>query len=348
MLRRPFPDITLDWRHPIGTFSLLCKALSPRLHLFSKELYWKVIKGSTPPEPAELAANADIDDWYNRGIDKFIRLLHKEHRYKTALAEYVFMSAALLHFEEETIKIIDTHDVFSGRSARYQSLGIKDSFFSTSRHQERRGLDRADIVIAIQEDEANTLSQLTEAPIATIGHPVELATPIERKEGRNNVLYIGAGNTANIQAMKFFFQDVFPSLRERFPNLSLILAGSICDHIEPTDGCILLGEVPSVNAAYEQADVVINPVMVGTGLKIKNVEALGFAKPLITTAHGSEGMGRFQGAYKEANTPEEFVHCVAEVLENNEVYKEMSQSAFDSIKKYNDDIVMKLKFAFKA
>ena len=37
--------------------------------------------------------------------------------------------------------------------------------------------------------------------------------------------------------------------------------------------------------AYDKADVVVNPAVVGSGLKIKNIEALGRGKVLVITSH---------------------------------------------------------------
>ena len=40
---------------------------------------------------------------------------------------------------------------------------------------------------------------------------------------------------------------------------------------------------------YLNIDVVVNPIEFGSGLKIKNVEAIAYGKPLITTPHGANG-----------------------------------------------------------
>jgi glycosyltransferase involved in cell wall biosynthesis len=79
----------------------------------------------------------------------------------------------------------------------------------------------------------------------------------------------------------------------------LLIAGKICDWFNLVDGRAesllrnrvrLLGPVDRLEDFYSQVDLAINPVQFGTGLKIKNVEALAYGKPLVSTASGAAGM----------------------------------------------------------
>ena len=66
----------------------------------------------------------------------------------------------------------------------------------------------------------------------------------------------------------------------------------------------LLGVVESLEEAYTRAAVIVNPVLAGTGLKTKTVEALGHAKPLVTTSCGAEGIEDAAGtAFLMADDP---------------------------------------------
>jgi len=50
------------------------------------------------------------------------------------------------------------------------------------------------------------------------------------------------------------------------------------------------GEMPNLKSIYDLSDIVINPLTIGTGLKIKSIEALGFSKALISTSVGADGL----------------------------------------------------------
>jgi glycosyltransferase involved in cell wall biosynthesis len=74
----------------------------------------------------------------------------------------------------------------------------------------------------------------------------------------------------------------------------------------------LLGEIADITAAYAQAQVVLNPLRFGTGLKIKSVEALSYGRPLVTTSVGAEGLGAgCEGAWMVGTDAKGLAdHCV--------------------------------------
>ena len=127
------------------------------------------------------------------------------------------------------------------------------------------------------------------------------------------------------------------------PDAVLLIAGNVCDHISEAPGCKLLGEINDIRSAYTQADVVINPAVVGTGLKIKNIEALGFSKPMVTTHHSAVGIDPDQNAFFIVNTNEEFSNCIINLLSDDKLYAEMSKNAYRTAREYNRIIDKKLE-----
>ena len=287
--------------------------------------------------------NRNIDDWYNSGIDSFVEKAHRRFKYKAVLAEYVFMSRALLQFNSSVLKIIDTHDVFTERHAKYERAGISERFFSTTMPEEAKGLNRADIVIAIQEQEAEQLRKMTSKPVVTIGHAVRLSKPQIRRSGRNNMLYVGAGNLGNIDGISHFINEVMPLIVNAVPGATLLMAGGICRYVQESPHCRLLGEVDRIEDVYSRADVVINPGVVGTGLKIKTVEALGFGKPAVLTDNALEGLEDARGACLIANEDKEFAQQIIRLLSNKDLYEKLSMKSIEYIKKYNNNINNNIK-----
>jgi glycosyltransferase involved in cell wall biosynthesis len=57
----------------------------------------------------------------------------------------------------------------------------------------------------------------------------------------------------------------------------------------------LMGIVPSPREIYQVSLFMINPMLSGTGLKIKTVEAMAHGRAIISTPAGVEGMGRAPG-----------------------------------------------------
>jgi len=66
------------------------------------------------------------------------------------------------------VKILDTHDLFSGRRELFENFGVAPEFFYTSPEREKIALDRADAVIAIKQSEAVTIEALTRRTVLSV------------------------------------------------------------------------------------------------------------------------------------------------------------------------------------
>ncbi|MFC1680973.1 glycosyltransferase [Pseudomonadota bacterium] len=89
------------------------------------------------------------------------------------------------------------------------------------------------------------------------------------------------------------------------------------------------------NPAKLPADVVINPAVAGTGPKIKNVEALGSGKILITTSHGAEGFGSGNPTFLIADSAAEFAARIVDILSDLDRYNDLAEEAYQYARGYN-------------
>jgi polysaccharide biosynthesis protein PslH len=96
-----------------------------------------------------------IDDWCGDDLLDEVRKQFDSRTFDAVLVEYVYLSRALTVVPDGVAKIIDTHDVFSDRHRKLIRGGVKPGFFTTSSENERRGLNRADVLLAIQQEETN-------------------------------------------------------------------------------------------------------------------------------------------------------------------------------------------------
>jgi glycosyltransferase involved in cell wall biosynthesis len=342
----------------IGRFGIVLKKIYPGFHQKLRKKWVKgdnIIflgestaknKGDMPaniPAEEEVYSNVEdnsyyrIDAWYDDNLNPILKYFQNKYKYEAVVCEYVFMSKSLLNFDISTIKIIDTHDVFTERNEKYKAKGIIDTFFNTTLEEEQKGLNRADKIIAIQDQEAEFFKEIVDKEIRTIGHKVRLTKPAKRNCDRYNILFVGPGNIANVQGIQHFIDHVFSKIRVKVPKSQLILVGHICKSIEKGEQIKKYGEIARIEDVYALADVVINPVIVGTGLKVKNLEALGFGKPVVTTEYGAIGLEKQMGVLTVTNDIE-FEHQVLELLLNNEKYNEVAKSGFEYVRKYNEII----------
>ena len=299
-------------------------------------------------EPSEDLSPTEIDKWYDLKLDRFVRKLHNQFLYEVVICEYVFMSRVLTNFQDDVLKVIDTHDVFTDRNRKFEAEGLQETFFSTTAGEEQKGLNRADKIIAIQDEEGRFFQELASAEVITIGHSVELLEPASVTETNKNILYLGPGNVANIHGVQRFLRDVLPRVRSEIPEAKLILAGQICQFIDDAEHLEKMGEVREVRDLYDRGDVVINPAVVGTGLKIKNLEAMGLGKILVTSCQSAVGFSNETNPFIIADTSDEFADAIIDVMTNVQTYCDIRRKAYEYARKHNRQTVHSLRLLLRS
>ncbi len=234
-----------------------------------------------------------VDDWISPNLLEAARFLAATTRYDAVVVNYVWCSLLLDVFTDpRTVRILDTHDAFGGRHEVARSAGMQPHWFYTSVAEEGRGLDRADLVLAIQSDEARYFAPITRSRVVTI----EYAAPpqyLPLTQGRDLTIgYLGSGNPWNLRSVEDFDASLAVVLAAvpaaDWPRL--LLFGGITRAVGPLQVFQPLGMVDDVRDAYGVMDLVVNPMIGGTGLKIKTVEALAFGRPVLSTKAGGAGL----------------------------------------------------------
>jgi glycosyltransferase involved in cell wall biosynthesis len=110
-----------------------------------------------------------------------------------------------------------------------------------------------------------------------------------------SILFVGNfAYEPNIDAALYFSSDIFPLIVRDVPNVKLYLVGNA----PPPEICSLTsnkqievtGRVASLIPFYNRADVVVCPLRIGGGVKVKVLEALGFGKAIVSTSIGAQGL----------------------------------------------------------
>jgi len=260
--------------------------------------------------------------WHEERAAALHRLVRR-FQPRVVVVEYLLASALLDGLslpEGMPHMVIDTIDVLSERDRRFRTAGLSSPLAVTP-EAEAEMLNRYDVLLAIQNEEAEQLRNLCPGKrVLTVGHGHTIdPLPIRDHATTPRLLFLGSPATHNRVALQVLLDAVWPRVSERLPHAELLLAGGICDHL-PSDlpnGVQVVGRVEAPRDAYALADVVINPAMVGSGLKIKNVEALCHGLPLVTSHAAAEGMREGAGtAFLVAETPEALADTAIGLLES--------------------------------
>ncbi|MBI1321548.1 MAG: glycosyltransferase [Candidatus Hydrogenedens sp.] len=257
---------------------------------------------------------------------------------RTFRPQVVLVEYAYLSYLVETIAaapgprptlILDTLDVLSARAQRFHAAGRRANPDITEA-DESLVLDLYDALIAIQQEEAEELRRLAPGTPVIMAPFAHDATPLPVRDANSpRLLFVGGAAEHNLHALAWFLHSVWPALRQRVPGLECHIAGAVCDARPAVpDGVVMTGRFDSVETVYREADIVINPVQMGSGLKIKNIEAMAFGRPLVTTPLGAEGLGTGAGeAFVIAESPEDWIQALAALAESEETRQRMAAAA---------------------
>jgi polysaccharide biosynthesis protein PslH len=124
----------------------------------------------------------------------------------------------------------------------------------------------------------------------------------------------------NVAGIIWFLTEVLPIVRAQLPDVTVLIAGlnpvdkisQICADIQ---GVVLLANPASAAEIYQSGRVLINPVLTGSGVKIKSIEMLGFQKPIVSTVEGVSGLpAAVKPYFRIANDPKLFGLLAIEAL----------------------------------
>ena len=211
------------------------------------------------------------------------------------------------------------HDLLSERVQRFREGNLPLDCPPLTRDEEFRWLSAADCLLAAQASEADAIRPFVDTSV--IVTPMVL-TPqraaVAPVPGR--VLFLGSNILPNRTGLRWLMEEVWPSVRERAPGATLAIAGTVSAAVEDRaaaarQGMDVLGPVDSVAAEYARAEVVVVPLLVGSGLKIKLVEALAYGRATVSTTTGIQGLEAWaEEAVAVADTAAEFAGAVVRLL----------------------------------
>lgn len=111
-----------------------------------------------------------------------------------------------------------------------------------------------------------------------------------KPESHSGAVFLGSDFEQNNLSLRWFVDEVLPLIRGRLPSFLLYVVGSVGNSVEERDGMIKCGYVEDVTEVLKNAPILINPIVRGTGVKIKLLEAWGMGVPVVSSELGVKGI----------------------------------------------------------
>lgn len=125
----------------------------------------------------------------------------------------------------------------------------------------------------------------------------------------------------NVDATRYLLDDIFPRIRQEIPNTRLLLVGNAPPPaiyaLAAQPQVTLTGRVPSLMPFFAAADIVVCPLRIGGGIKVKVLEALRAGKAIVSSSVGVQGLdGAARRAIAIADDPAAFATHIVRLLRN--------------------------------
>jgi glycosyltransferase involved in cell wall biosynthesis len=202
------------------------------------------------------------------------------------------------------------------------------------RREERAAWRRFDGVSVTSERDAAILRKLeprTKVSVVPNGVDIEQFRPNPAPCERDSLLFFGAINYyPNHDGIMFFLEQVYPLILARRPKTKLWIVGPVGDDMKRlnSENIQVEGFVDQVEPYLDRATAVIAPLRIGGGTRLKIVEAMSKAKPIVSTRIGAEGLEVTHGKHVLlADEPQDFADQVERVLADEELAASLGRAA---------------------
>jgi len=201
-----------------------------------------------------------------------------------------------------------------------------------------RGFNRA---LLISEHDLNAIQQ--DKPLDNVffnphGVDFEYFSPNEDiQEESNSLVFTGNMNYApNIDAARYFCEEILPLVRAQIPDAKLYIAGADpvpeVQSLESNPSVEVTGRVPDLRVYMGRAQVAIDPLRIGAGLQNKVLEGMSMGLPMVITSIANEGIQAIDGEHVlVADTPEVFAEQIVNLLDNPQERTRIGTAARDFI-----------------
>lgn len=219
---------------------------------------------------------------------------------------------------------------------------------------EKLGCERADRIVVVSEvDKANLMKVygVPEEKITVIRNCADPDVFKFSQEGRNFVrkkygikaetmvlTFVGKLDYApNVAAVKYIAGKIYPAVVRKHPESVFLIIGR---YHEPflkyrRENLIFTGYVDNLPSFLSASDIVIVPLVSGSGTRLKILEAASCSRPIVSTRKGAEGLDFVDN--KEIrlseNVDAKYVECILELMEDEKLGKEMGKNARKKIQK---------------
>ena len=213
-----------------------------------------------------------------------------------------------------------------------------------ARYEERvcRG---ADAVIAVSNEDRDLLRRYGGAPITVMPNGVEAADyrpPPGNARSRRQLVFSGKMDyRPNVDAAEWLCKAVLPRVWAAEPSACLSIVGRTpaprLSALAGDQRITLTGWVESVLPFLHDAALFVVPLRMGSGTRLKILQAMAAGCAVLSTSIGAAGLNReVRGALEIADDAEDFARACIALLQDDDRRRELGARAIAAVGKHYD------------
>lgn len=299
----------------------------------------------------------NVSRFFSTDLDRKLMQLLEADDYDVVHLESLFMTpyiSTIRKFSEAKI-VLRSHNLehliwerlANSTANKAKRLYLKH-LASKLKQYEERTINEVDGIAAISFEDTQRFKELNcKVPLITVQFGIDLDEyqPVSKALGDNlSLFHIGAMNwEPNKEAINWFMDEIWPDVKDK--NVELHLAGrSMPSYISDMQGGNLHvhGEVDSAVDFMNSHDVMVVPLLSGSGMRIKIIEAMALGKPVLTTSVGAEGIDcKHEENILIVDSQEEFISQLNDLSKNPQKVESLGTNARELVEtKYTNSKII--------
>ena len=283
-----------------------------------------------------------VSKFTSSGIRRLLRLYLSSRKFDVSVCDFL---APSMNFPDRllTPTILFQHNVESElwrRMASTENLFLRRLIYrieaAKMARYEPQALAKFQHIVAVSDHDRQRMQalhpgcEITVVPTGVDTKKYSIAVHADLHPPR--IVFTGSMDwEPNVDAVIYFRENIFPRIQQKLPAARFQIVGRnppapvkrlSSEFVEVT------GTVPSVAEYLRKATVVVVPLRIGGGTRLKIFEAMAMGKAVVSTSIGAEGLGVKSGRdLILADEPSAFADAIVQLAQDDELRRQYEHAA---------------------
>jgi glycosyltransferase involved in cell wall biosynthesis len=290
---------------------------------------------------------------FSKGMQEKLDRILSEEAFDIVQTEYAMMG--FFDLKTDAIKIIDATDIghlFFRQMVETSSTPLRKLYYRREfARQFREEIDvfgKQNAIFTTSMNDKDALEPFVpNVPKFVVPNGVDTSyfTPSATMPEQWSLVFTAAMTySPNADGIMYFLDEIFPAIQRQIPAAKIYVVGTgppMRLRRRASESVIVTGSVGDVRPYVWRSSVFVVPLRVGSGTRLKVLEAMSMKKPVVSTTIGAEGIDVADGeSVLIADTPQAFADAVVGLLRDSAMREKLIRNGSDLVNlKYDWSVI---------